>query len=72
MAVQGGIVSLGVFLGVWATQGTEAWVYFLVAGLGALAALITVTLGIISLYRFVVLASHPIPAEAISASGIRP
>jgi hypothetical protein len=57
VAVQGGLVSLGVFLGVWAAQGSEAWAYFLVAGLGALTALIMVTLGFVSLYRFVILAS---------------
>lgn len=72
VAVQGGLVSLGVFLGVWAAQGSEAWTYFLVAGFGALTALIMVTLGFVSLYRFVILASHTIPAEAITTSGVRP
>lgn len=72
MALQGGLVSLGVFLGVWAAQGRTSWTYYLSGGLGALAALLLVTLGFISLYRLVVLASNPIPDEAYAASGTRP
>lgn len=72
MGLHGSLVNLGVFLGIWATQGSGSWAYYLVGGLGALAALITVTLGFVSLYRLTVLASHPIPDEAFSASGLRP
>lgn len=72
MALQGSLVSLGVFLGVWAAQGRASWTYYLSGGLGALAALLLVTLGFTSLYRFTVLASNPIPDEAFVASATRP
>lgn len=72
IGLQGGLTSLGVFLGVWAARGSGAWAYFLVLGLGTLLSLMTVTLGLAIAYRFAVLLFSPIPVEALRDAGVRP
>jgi len=62
IAIQAGLTSLGVLLGVWASRGDGSWAYFLVLGLGTLLALITVTLGFSAFYRFLVFVTNPPPA----------
>jgi hypothetical protein len=72
IAVQSGVTSLGVFLGVWISRGTGTWAYFLVMGLSALFAMIMVTLGLSMFYRFIVFLSNPPPAEALKDAAVRP
>jgi len=71
MGAQGALISLGVFLGVWLSRDGAAWTYFLGMGLAALSATLMVTLGLITIYRFAILALRPIPSDALkdSASG---
>ena len=71
IAVQSGLTSLGVFLGVWISRGSGTWAYFLVMGLSALFALITVTLGLSMFYRFLVFVFNPPPNEALKDAGVR-
>jgi len=65
---QGALVSLGVFLGVWLSRDGAAWMYFLGMGLAALSATLMVTLGLITIYRFAILALRPIPSDALKDS----
>jgi hypothetical protein len=65
IAVQGGLASLGVFLGVWISRGTGTWAYFLVMGLSALFAMIMVTLGLSMFYRFVAFLFNPPPQAGV-------
>lgn len=69
IAVQSGLTSLGVFLGVWISRGTGTWAYFLVMGLSALLAMIMMTLGLSMFYRFLVFLFNPPPAEAPKDAG---
>ncbi len=71
IAVQGSLTSLGVFLGVWISRGSGTWAYFLVMGLSALLALITVTLGLSMFYRFLVFVINPLPLEALKDAGVK-
>ena len=68
LGAQGALISLGVFLGVWLSRDGGTWTYFLGMGLAALSAMLMVTLGIVMVYRFAILALRPIPSEALKDS----
>lgn len=71
IGTQASLVGLGVFLGAWLMHEEYSWESLLWAGLGTLCAVLTVTFGILFLYRFIVLALHPIPQEIREEFGLR-
>jgi len=72
LGVQGAIVSIGVFLGVWISHGQGVWTHFLIMGMGTLASLFMITMGFSIIYRSMLFAAGPIPGPALIATGVKP
>ena len=71
IGMQGTLVGIGVFLGVFAARSQSSWGMLALGGLGTLGALLCVTFSILLLYRFVFLALQPVPLELQEEFGLR-
>jgi hypothetical protein len=71
IGMQGSLVGIGVFLGVFAARSRAAWGPLALSGLGALGATLCVTFSILMFYRFAFLALHPVPIEVQEEFGLR-
>jgi hypothetical protein len=65
-------VSIGVVLGVWYSRGGGSWMRPAAFGVGALASMLLVTLGVSILYRLLLFMRNPIPPEALGETGVKP
>ena len=71
VGMQGTLVGIGVFLGVFATRSQSNWAMLALGGLATLGALLCVTFSILLLYRFVFLATQPVPLEVQAEFGLK-
>lgn len=71
IGMQGSLVGIGVFLGVFAAQSRNNWGIVALGGIATLGALLGVTFSILLFYRFVFLALQPIPLEVQEEFGLK-
>jgi hypothetical protein len=71
IGMQGSLVGIGVFLGVFAAQSRNNWSIIALAGLATLGAVLCVTFSILLFYRFVFLALQPVPPEVQEEFGLK-
>ena len=71
IGMQGTLVGIGVFLGVFVARSQSNWGVLALGGLATLGALLCVTFSILLLYRFVFLALQPVPLEVQEEFGLK-
>jgi len=71
MGCQGSLIGLGVFLGAWLLHDDVPWGVLLVIGTSSLAAIVGLGVSTLGIYRFFILALHPIPEELQEEFGLR-